>query len=109
MDDDDNTETVGRIAYAATSNVDYRQPDAVNAAVTKVYAWLQQPQSKLRALTALLSGGGLFYVASVREKCHRAYVAHGMSPRTVSEENYASWARARLCNRRVAARTVVYE
>jgi hypothetical protein len=103
MDDDDNNETVGRIAYAATSNVDFRQPDAVNAAVTKVYAWLMQPQSKLRALTALLSGGGLFYVASVHEKCHRAYIQHGTSPEIVSEATYANWARARLCNPNFAA------
>jgi hypothetical protein len=96
MDDEEFGDSVGRIAYGSSSNVEYKQPTAVDQAVAKVYAWLQKPQSKLRSLTSLLSGGGLFYVASVHEKCHRAYIAHGMDE-TVSEQDYAMWARARLC------------
>ena len=74
----------------------YGEAEAINAAVKKVYAWLQRPQSMLRALTALLSGGGLFYLASVHETCHRAYIAHGLEQQ-VPDTDYAMWARARLC------------
>jgi hypothetical protein len=101
MDDDETTETVGRIAYAANSKGGSRSAEDVNAAAAKVYEWLQKPTSKFRALTALLSGGGLFYVASVHEKCHRAYIQHGYTVEdkatVVTEETYASWARARCC------------
>jgi len=101
MEDDDNAETVGRIAYATGSTIAHRDPGEVNTAVKNVYAWLQKPTSKLRALTALLSGGGLFYVAAVHEKCHRAYIQHGYTVNDkatpVSETHYADWARARLC------------
>ena len=102
MEDDETTETVGRIAYGASSNADFKNPDAVNAAAVQVYEWLQRPQSKFRALTSLLSGGGLFYVASVHEKCHRAYIKHGYTiddkPTLVTEEMYADWARGRCCS-----------
>ena len=72
-----------------------------------VYEWLEKPASKLRSLTALLSGGALFYVASVHEKCHRAYIHHGYTVEDkqakVTEADYAAWARARLCNNKTVA------
>ncbi len=107
MDDDDTVETVGRIAYGSSSNKDYKKAEDVNQAVKVVYEWLEQPASKLRSLTALLSGGALFYVASVHEKCHRAYINHGYTKddkqEKVTEEDYAAWARARLCNNKTVA------
>ena len=107
MDDDDTVETVGRIAYGSSSNKDYKKAEDVNQAVKVVYEWLEQPASKLRSLTALLSGGALFYVASVHEKCHRAYINHGYTmddkQEKVTEEDYADWARARLCNNKTVA------
>jgi hypothetical protein len=109
MEDDETAETVGRIAYAANSKGEHRQVEDVNAAVAKVYAWLKKPTSKFRALTALLSGGGLFYVASVHEKCHRAYIHHGYAVEdtatVVTEETYAGWSRARLCSTLTAVET----
>ena len=97
MDDDDNPETVGRIAYGgSTANADYRTQEDVDKAVKVVYEWLQKPRSKFRALTALFAGGNIFYVAYVHEKCHRAYIEHGEAAK-VTEQSYASWARARLC------------
>jgi hypothetical protein len=103
MEDDDTAETVGRIAYAGSSSGDFRNAEDVNLAAKKVYAWLQKPSSELRQLTAFLSGGGLFYVSSVHEKCHRAYIKHGYTnsenaPTEATEEMYATWARARLCS-----------
>jgi hypothetical protein len=97
IDSDQCGETVGRIAYGANGPAAWRQPDKVNDAVAKVYEWLKKPQSSLRALTSALAGGGLFYVASVHEKCHRAWIAHGEET-PISEELYASWAQARLCS-----------
>ena len=97
MDDDDNPETVGKIADGGSSaNPDYRTQEDVDKAVKVVYEWLQKPKSKFRALTALFAGGNIFYVAYVHEKCHRAYIEHGEDTK-VTEESYASWARARLC------------
>ena len=107
MEDDETTETVGRIAYAASSKAVFKNPEDVNAAAKKVYDWLQKPVSKFRALTSLLSGGGLFYVASVHEKCHRAYIKHGYTvddtPTEVTVETYADWARGRCCSTQTVA------
>ena len=101
MEDNDTTDTVGRIAYGNGGTMRHRDKEDVDKAAAKVYAWLKQPTSKLRALTAFLSGGGLFYVASVHEKCHRAYIGYGhmegATHKEVSETNYAAWASARLC------------
>ena len=82
-----------------------RTPADVSAAVSKVYAWVQQPVSKFRQLTRTLSGGGLFYVTAVQEKCHRAYIKHRSTnihgaATEVSEELYAMWACSRLCTTR---------
>ena len=104
----DEVEAAGGIAYARRYNGAWftsprpRTPAYVIAAVSKVYAWLQQPVSKLRQLTRTLSSGGLFYATAVQEKCHRAYIKHGFTniqgeATVVPEEIYAMWACARLC------------
>ncbi len=107
MEDDETTETVGRIAYASSSSTNYKKKEDVDNAVKKVYEWLDKPTSRLRSLTALLSGGGLFYVASVHEKCHRAYIQHGYTvedkQQVVKEDDYAAWARARCCSNKTVA------
>ena len=66
------------------------------AAAKKVYDWLQKKESKWRQLQVLLSSGGLFYVASVHERSHRAYIAHGEKD-PVTVEAYQKWCCDRLC------------
>ena len=45
--------------------------------VEKIHGWLSRPQSALRSVIALLSAGGLFYVAQCHEKGARAWLAGG--------------------------------
>ena len=80
--------SVSSIIYSGTSVV--KSKDELNAAAKQVYEWLQQPSSKWRQLQVLLSSGGLFYVASVHERSHRAYIAHGENEK-VPVEAYQKW------------------
>ena len=85
--------SVSSIIYAGTSVI--KGKDEVNKAAFTVYEWLQKA-SKWRQLQVLLSSGGLFYVASVHERSHRAYIAHG-EKETVPVEAYQKWCCDRLC------------
>ena len=102
MEDDDTAESLWTIAPAGCSSGDFRNAEDVNLAAKKVYAWLHKPSFDLRQLTSFLSGGGLFYVASVHEKCHREYIKYDFNsenaPTQLTEELYATWARERLCS-----------
>ena len=96
--EDEANETVGRIAYAGSASTEHRTETEVNEAVGKVYAWLKKPQSTLRSMMALLSGGGLFYVAAVQEKCSRAYITYPPdAPAAITAAEMTGWCRARLC------------
>ena len=52
-------------------------PGDLTGHVEKVYEWLSQASSPLRSVIALLSAGGLFYVAQCHEKGARAWLASG--------------------------------
>ena len=96
----DADDTVSSVIYASAG--EYKDPAAVDEAAAKLHAWLQQKQSKWRSLVSLLSGGGIFYVASVHEKSHRAYIAHGEAA-PVPVADYQKWCRLRLCGEGAAA------
>ena len=98
----DGGDTVGSIVHSGVG--DFRNPEEVNEAAKTIYAWLKKPASEWRSLLALLSGGGLFYSATVHEKSHRAYIAHGEKD-PVPETDYQKWCRARLCSAGPAAVT----
>jgi len=66
-------------------------PEDVIAAAKKVFALLNEPNSKLRALLLFLSGGGLWYSSSVFEKSMRAWC----SGKGLTEEEFIKVARAR--------------
>ena len=86
--------TVSSIIYSSTSET--KNKTEVNAAAKKVYDWLQKKESKWRQLQVLLSSGGIFFVASVHERSHRAYLAHG-EKEPVTAEAYQQWCCERLC------------
>ena len=46
-------------------------------AIYALYAWLQNPKSHLRGAMAMLSAGGVFFVAQAHERSIRAYMKHG--------------------------------
>ena len=60
-------------AVAVTTNDAAKRVNAINA----LYAWLQEPKSHLRGAMAMLSAGGIFFVAQAHERSIRAYMAHG--------------------------------
>ena len=96
----DAEDTVSSVIYVTAS--EYKETASVDEAAAKLHAWLMQPQSKWRSLVSLLSGGGVFYVASVHEKSHRAYIAHGEAA-PVPVADYQKWCRLRLCGEGAAA------
>ena len=65
----------------------------MKAAAEALYAWLNKDKSPLRQLIALLSGGGIFYVAQCHEKTHRAYIQE----KRVSKEVFQEMNTKRLC------------
>lgn len=99
--DDDAALTVGKIAYGSGS-AESKDPAKVDAAAKDVYDWLRKEDSKFRQLMAFLSASGLFYVGSVHEKSHRAYIHHGYKvdnvKKVVGHVEYQTWAKARLCS-----------
>ena len=90
----DGGQSVSSIIYSGISET--KNKTEVNAAAKRVYDWLQKKESKWRQLQVLLSSGGLFYVASVHERSHRAYIAHG-EKEPVTVEAYQKWCCDRLC------------
>ena len=70
---------VTRLRSAAYYDHDVSRPakDELDAAASAIHAWLSKPQSKLRAMIAALSSGGLFFVGQCHEKAARAFVHHG--------------------------------
>ena len=73
--EDEMADTTGRIAYGLST--EHKEQAPVQAAAKALYVWLELDNSELRSVLAFLSAGGLFYVASVHEKSHRAYLQHG--------------------------------
>ena len=96
----DTGDTVSSIIYANAG--EYKEKAAVDAATEVVYNWLKKPVSKWRSLVSLMGGGGLFYCASVHEKSHRAYIAHGEAA-PVPLAAYQKMCRLRLCGEGAAA------
>ena len=70
---------VTRLRSAAYYDHDVSRParEDLDAAATAIHAWLSKPQSKLRAMIAALSSGGLLFVGQCHEKAARAFVHHG--------------------------------
>ena len=70
---------VTRLRSAAYYDHDVSRPanDELDEAATAIHAWLSKPESKLRAMIAGLSSGGLFFVVQCHEKAARAFVHHG--------------------------------
>ena len=70
---------VTRLRSAAYYDHDVSRPakEDLDAAATAIHAWLSKPQSKLRAMIATLSSGGLLFVGQCHEKAARAFVHHG--------------------------------
>ena len=60
-------------AVAVTGDDAAKRVNAINA----LYAWLQEPKSHLRGAMAMLSAGGIFFVAQAHERSIRAYMTHG--------------------------------
>ena len=68
-----------RLKSAAYYNDDISRPadEELEVAAAGVHAWLSKSESKLRAVIAGLSTGGLFFVGQCREKAARAFVHVG--------------------------------
>ena len=68
-----------RLKNAAYYNHDVSRPatEELDEAANVIHSWLSKPESKLRALIAALSAGGLFFVGQCHEKSARAFVHHG--------------------------------
>ena len=86
--------TVGKLNYQMNATIaETRDEPEVKKAAEALYTWLKMEKSKLRALIALLSGGGLFYVVQCHEKTHRAYIKE----KRVSKEVFQEMNTKRLC------------
>ena len=91
---DDDTMTVGKLNYRMNATIAERRDEGkVKAAAEALYKWLSQDKSKLRQIIALLSAGGLFYVAQCHEKTHRAY----LQEKRPSKEKFVEMNTERLC------------
>ena len=68
-----------RLKSAAYYNEDVSRPanEELDGAAAAVHAWLAKSESKLRAVIAGLSTGGLFFVGQCHEKAARAFVHVG--------------------------------
>ena len=91
---EDDTMTVGKLNYRMNATIaEARDEKTVKPAAEALYAWLSKGKSSLRELIALLSGGGLFYVAQCHEKTHRAY----LSQKRPTKEKFVEINTKRLC------------
>lgn len=89
------------VSIADGSAGETSDPAAVDKAAKKIYGWIRKPASKWRSLVALLSGGGLFYVAVVHEISHQANRLHGQTA-VVTATQFADWSGLRLCREHAA-------
>ncbi len=81
-----------RSAAAAAPEAARPSQSQVETAAAALYDFLVAEQNPLRAVLALLSGGGSFYAAAVAEKTARAWVKH--APATREDAQRAAVARA---------------
>ena len=65
--------SIRRVAYQRPT----QDPGDLTPHVERIYAWLTRPHSTLRAVIALLSAGGLFYVGQCHDKGVRAWLHSG--------------------------------
>ena len=70
---DGDSASIRAVAYHRPAS----DPGDLTVHVEKVYEWLSQNSSPLRSVIALLSAGGLFYVAQCHEKGARAWLSSG--------------------------------
>ena len=86
--------TVGKLNYRMNATIaEKRDEGTVKTAAEALYKWLKEDKSKLRSIIALLSAGGLFYVAQCHEKTHRAY----LQEKRPSKEKFVEMNTKRLC------------
>ena len=79
------------------------EPAAVEAAAKHIYQWSRKSNSPLRTLLFGMSGGGVFYVASVYDKVTRAYIQEaGKEGQPVPVSDFVAMSKARLCPEQTA-------
>jgi len=73
-----STGSIRQAAYAScTAITSVEDAQALDTASKALLDWLQNDDGALRGLFAMLSAGGVFYVAQTHEKAARAAIAHG--------------------------------
>ena len=85
-----SSNVVSSVTHYAVSANDHGV-GAIENAARVVYAWLNKSDSKLRAVLLFLSGGGLWYNASVFDKSMRAWC----NGKAITEAQFLTVARAR--------------